>query len=339
MKKLMFWSMVLCLFFQLNISEGIASEQPISRLRKNKFSTNNMELITSGEFQMGSDLGEDDEIPLHIINVDAFYMDKYEVTNREFKKFIKANPQWSKENIPSKYCDGDYLKHWVNETYPPNLANHPVVYVSWYAAKAYADWQNKRLPTEAEWEKAASYNLSNKNIRTNHKHKWSFGDVFNPRAANTAHYNGLPIGGWWRMWWKDFSSNLTQKVLAGETTIPVGKFAPGANNLYDTTGNVWEWCLDWYRGDSYLVEARKEKTRKEKVRLGQQKSFDYLYEPTYGDKESSTQVYRVLRGGSWAVKANLTRTTNRFKFKQTFTDNDVGFRCAGDYTPNKNQIN
>ena len=108
-------------------------------------------------FTMGS-WGKDaetDEKPQHNVHLDAFYMDKYETTNAQYKEFIDANPQWQKNRIPKKYHDGDYLKHWNGNDYPPDKGNHPVVYVSWYAAMAYAEWSGKRLPTEAEWERAA----------------------------------------------------------------------------------------------------------------------------------------------------------------------------------------
>ena len=110
-------------------------------------------------FSMGSDNwdkdAETDEKPQHNVHLDAFYMDKYETTNAQYKEFIDANPQWQKNRIPKKYHDGDYLKHWNGNDYPPDKGNHPVVYVSWYAAMAYAEWRGKRLPTEAEWESAA----------------------------------------------------------------------------------------------------------------------------------------------------------------------------------------
>ena len=135
-------------------------------------------LIPAGEFQMGgsdSD-AEVDEHPVHTVDVEAFYIDKYEVTNAQYKKFADANPQWQKDNIPHKFHNGKYLNLWQDNTYPPGKENHPVVYVSWYAAMAYAKWAGKRLPTEAEWEKAARGGV------VGIKYPW--GDLIDPSKAN-----------------------------------------------------------------------------------------------------------------------------------------------------------
>ena len=117
-----------------------------------------MVLIPAGEFQVGDNAvyhPRNDEIPVHTVYVDAFYMDKYEVTHAEYKRFIDANPTWRKDRIDPKFHDGDYLRSWSGNHYPVGTANSPVTNVSWYAAMAYAAWAGKRLPTEAEWEKAA----------------------------------------------------------------------------------------------------------------------------------------------------------------------------------------
>ena len=176
-------------------------------------------LIPAGEFQMGgsdSD-AEVDEHPVHTADVDAFYIDKYEVTNAQYKKFVDANPQWQKDNIPHKIHNGKYLNLWQDNTYPPGKENHPVVYVSWYAAMAYAKWAGKRLPTEAEWEKAARGGV------VGIKYPW--GDLIDPSKAN---YGG-EVG----------------------DTRPVGSYPPNDYGLYDMVGNVMEWCLDAYDEEFY----------------------------------------------------------------------------------------
>ena len=182
-----------------------------------------MMFIPAGDFDMGSrnyaNDAEDDEKPMHTVYVDAFYIDRYEVTNAQYKRFVDANPQWQKDRIPEKYHDGDYLRHWNGNNYPLDKGGHPVVYVSWYAAMAYAEWNRKRLPTEAEWEKAARGNRFNRN--------YAWGDSLDLGKAN-------------------YGENI------GDTT-PIGTYDMNGYGLYDMTGNVWEWCLDEYNSDFYAI--------------------------------------------------------------------------------------
>ena len=110
-----------------------------------KSSATEMVLVPAGEYLMGSDSGDSDEKPIHPVNLNAFYIDRYEVTNAQYKKFIDANPQWQKDKILSQYHDGYYLANWIGNYYPSGKGNHPVVYVSWYAAMAYAKWAKKTL--------------------------------------------------------------------------------------------------------------------------------------------------------------------------------------------------
>ena len=287
-----------------------------------------MVAIPAGEFKMGSKYGDKDEIPIHTVYLDEFWIDRKEVTNREFKEFLNAKPKWRRGNIAKEFHDGDYLKLWQGDSYPPSLANHPVVYVSWYAAQAYTQWKGRRLPTEAEWEKAASYNLLNPRMPKKRKLKWAFGDTFDPQAGNTAHFHGLEIGGLWADWWGKFKVGIVDKILRGETTVPVGNFPAGANNLYDATGNAWEWCLDWYQGDAYEKEAGiKKPADRKKTAL---KSFDYIYDPS-AMKDSEQPIggiYRVIRGGSWTDEDQISRTANRYKFKPSHTYDDIGFRTV-----------
>lgn len=176
-----------------------------------------MVLIPEGEFQLGSISGEAGNVEQsgHTVYLDAFYMDKYEVTNADYKEFVDANPEWQKDTIASRFHDGNYLVNWDGSAYPSDKADHPVVSVSWYAAAAYADWVNKRLPTEAEWEKAARGGVEGQ--------KYPWGNTIDDEKVNYS----LNVG------------------LTGNTT-PVGDYPPNGYGLYDIVGNVLEWCLDRY---------------------------------------------------------------------------------------------
>ena len=183
--------------------------------------------IPAGEFQMGSNAPEalNHEQPVHTVYVDAFFMDEHEVTNLEYQKFVLANPRWQRDQIDSKFHDGDYLTLWRGRRgndYPKGKADHPVVYMSWYAVMAYAAWVGKRLPTEAEWEYAARDGLSGK--------KYPWGDVIDRGKANFGN-------------------------IIGDTTA-VGKYPPNGYGLYDMAGNVYEWCLDEYNKDFYFTSPR-----------------------------------------------------------------------------------
>ena len=180
----------------------------------------NMILIPAGEFQMGCDDRDapTNEKPIHTVYLDDFYIDKYPVTNVEYKKFVDANPLWRKDSVSRKYQNGDYLKDWSRNNYPSGKANHPVVYVSWYAAIAYAQWVGKRLPTEAEWEKAARGGLVSQ--------IYPWGNSIDPSKVN-------------------YSRNVGQ-------TTRVGYYPANNYGLYDMAGNVWKWCIDRYNEDFYV---------------------------------------------------------------------------------------
>ena len=183
-----------------------------------------MVLIPAGEFDMGSNDEEanNDEQPVRTVYVDAFYMDETEVTNVQYKEFLIENPQWQKGRVNAQFANANYLDHWNGNNYPQGKANHPVIWVSWYAAMAYAEWAGKRLPTEAEWEYAARGELKGK--------KYPNGNTITARDAN-------------------FGGNV------GDTT-PVGKYPANGYGLYDMAGNVWEWCLDEYDSEFYFTFPR-----------------------------------------------------------------------------------
>ena len=181
-----------------------------------------MALIPAGEFRMGSNSGSPHEKPVHSVYVDAFYMDKYEVTNAQYAEFLNAKGKHTDGSITwysiglaysrIEYVSGEYR---VKTGY----ANHPVTHVSWYGAIAYAKWKGKRLPTEAEWEKAARGNLSGL--------KYPWGNTIDSSKANYHHH-------------------------VKDTTV-VGKYTANGYGLYDMSGNVQEWCLDEYNAGFYAI--------------------------------------------------------------------------------------
>jgi formylglycine-generating enzyme required for sulfatase activity len=184
-----------------------------------------MVVILAGEFLMGSSDADanDSEKPVHPVYLDAFYMDKYPVTNEQYKVFLDACPQWQKDTIRIDYHNGNYLRTWHRNNYPKGAANHPVVNVSWYAAMAYAQWAEKRLPTEAEWEKAARGGLTGK--------KYPWGDQIDTTKAN-------------------YGENIGQ-------ITSIGEYPPNDYGVYDIVGNVWEWCLDEHVLDFYAASPRR----------------------------------------------------------------------------------
>ncbi|MYH82014.1 formylglycine-generating enzyme family protein [Candidatus Poribacteria bacterium] len=180
-----------------------------------------MVLIPAGKFQMGSDSDEamDNERPVHTVYIDAFYIDKHEVTNAQYKKFVDANPQWRKDSISDFYHNGDYLGLWKENDYPKGKGDHPVVFISWHAAMAYAKWAGKRLPTEAEWEKAA------RGGRIAQKYPWG-----NSIDVSNANYGG----------------NVND-------TTPVGRYPANDYGVFDMAGNAKEWCLDKKDNNFYQI--------------------------------------------------------------------------------------
>jgi formylglycine-generating enzyme required for sulfatase activity len=168
--------------------------------------------VPAGEFTMGSN-GYDDEKPVHTVYLDAFWIDKTEVTNKMYAKCVDAGVCTKPTNTNSR----NHSSYYGNSEFD----NYPVIYVNWNMAKTYCEWAGRRLPTEAQWEKAA---------RGTDARIYPWGDD----APNDTLLN------------YNYKVGDTAKVGSYET----GKSPYGA---YDMAGNVWEWVNDWYQSDYYAV--------------------------------------------------------------------------------------
>ena len=303
--------------------------------------------IPGGEFSMGANDPPDmDEVgmkatrdarPIHRVYVDGFFMDKVDVTNAEFAKFVKATdyvtvaerkpraedfPGAPPENLvagsvvfsPPDHAVplNNHLQWWsyvpgANWRHPLGPGSDikgkdawPVVHVAYEDAEAYARWAGKRLPTEAEWEFAARGGLTGK--------PFVWGDEFRPDGkwmANT-HQGHFP------------NSDTAADGFAG--IAPVASYPPNSYGLFDMAGNVWQWTSDWYRADYYQQLA----TAGEVARnpQGPQSSLD---------PEEPTQPKKVHRGGSFLCTDQYCSryiVGTRGKGETSTGTNHLGFRCV-----------
>lgn len=296
--------------------------------------TNGMMWIPSGTFMMGSTNGQPDELPVHPVTLDGFWMDKTEVTNEEFQKFVEAtgyvtiaerkpdpkdfpgadpallvpgsvvfSPPVEDPGLQNHYAWWKYVPeaNWKHPEGPGSTIEgrekFPVVHVSWEDAMAYAKWAGKRLPTEAEWEYAARGGL--------HQYPYTWGDTKHPNERSMAN-----------IWQGQFPLENTEKD-GFRATAPVASFPPNGYGLYDMAGNVWEWCADWYRPDAY---ASNEKLNPK----GPKESFD-PNEPGMPKK--------VIRGGSYLCSDLYCigyRPSARMKSAPDTGLSHTGFRCVKD---------
>ena len=172
--------------------------------------------VPAGTSRMGDDTGPRPERPAHPVTLDGFYLAQHPVTNAQYRRFVAATGH----RVP--YLDDARVarENWdPRRRRPPNgRGAHPVVLVSWHDARAYCRWAGGRLPTEAEWEKAARGGLAGK--------RYPWGDEIGRGSAN---YDN-PAG-----------------------TTAVGRYPPNGYGLFDMAGNVWEWVADWYAPDFYAA--------------------------------------------------------------------------------------
>ena len=258
-----------------------------------------MVLIPAGDFQMGSGAGRlynSATIPAHIVYVDTFYIDKYEVTVGQYNQFVRATGH-------------PLLPDWVSKYSPTD--QHPVVGVTWDDAIAYAKWAGKRLPTEAEWEKAARGGL----IGTDHP----WGNA--PLDGTQCNFADKSL---WEVWNKerdDEDNHADKSINDGYAyTAPVGSFPPNGYGLYDMGGNVTEWCFDAFDEDFYANSPRRNPIADILVRDGENNIV-------------AINKLRVMRGGSWYHSLGAVWIASRNANSPTLRHINHGFRCVKSVTP------
>lgn len=280
-----------------------------------------MVYIQGGEFLMGTDAADgflaDGEGPVRKVTVCSFYIDPCTVTNAQFQEFVAETGYvteaehfgWSfvfsrlvSDTIAKDVIDvvqdapwwwGIHGAYWRHPEGPDSTIegrmDHPVLHVSWNDAMAYCGWAGKRLPTEAEWEYAARGGLEQK--------KYPWGDSLRPQ------------GKWMcNIWQGEFPTHNTAQD-GYLSTAPVHAFEPNGFGLYHVSGNVWEWCADWFSA-SFHVSA----------------SLDNPRGPQTGSA-------RVMRGGSYLCHrsyCNRYRVAARSSNTPDSSTGNIGFRCASD---------
>ncbi len=299
-----------------------------------------MVAVPGGIFTMGSDRHYQEEAPAHRVEVDGFLMDATPVTNAQFAAFVAATGHVTTAELapdPADYPGADpamlrpgslvfaepeapvvradwrqwwrfeFGADWRHPTGPGSslagLDDHPVVHVTWADAIAYANWAGKRLPTEAEWERAARGGLDGA--------EFAWGDELTPGGRHLAN-----------TWQGEFPHrNL---LLDGHArTSPVRAFAPNPFGLCDMIGNVWEWTDDWY--GEHRADAAKPCCIPHNPRGG-------AAERSRDPCDPLTRIPRkVLKGGSHLCAPNYCqryRPAARYPQPIDTSTSHVGFRCV-----------
>ena len=265
--------------------------------------------VEGGTFMMGRDSKKDpirgmefsNEIPRHKVIVNSFMIGKYEISVKEYKEFAKA----TSKRMPSSPDSSWFAEHPDTKLYYPLSKRqwwgwkdyYPMQNVSWYDAVEYCNWLSQkqglekcykidgenticdfskngyRLPTEAEWEYAARGGKKSKG--------YNYSGSNDPKSVA----------------WYDESTGL-------KGPMKIGTKKPNELGIYDMSGNVWEWCFDFYSSKYYAVS------------------------PKDNPKGSGRTIYRVIRGGSWHYRAELARNADRDSPRPGYTNFNYGFRIV-----------
>ncbi|MBC7476108.1 MAG: formylglycine-generating enzyme family protein, partial [Candidatus Sericytochromatia bacterium] len=255
------------------------------------------------------------ESPMIRVNVSAFILDKYEVSNADYKNFIDGDgynkrEYWTDAGWQWKTSNNITLPlYWNDSRY--NQSTFPVVGVSWYEAYAYAKFSGKRLPTEAEWELAAKGNPSTDYPWNNKLFPWGNDDpsTLNNEDTLTVGADGSSVIRANGYFGADGSSIDNSKYMSDVNSFPKGASSSTSVNM---SGNVSEWVNDWYQYE-YYGRSNTEQTNP----LG-----------------PATGTFKMTRGGSWSSNKNELRNTYRDQFLRPESRNlNLGFRCVSNQNP------
>lgn len=308
-----------CVAARDTATERNESDASITSRKASTELTEGMVFLHGGEFLMGTDDQEgfpgDGEGPIRRVVIDPFYIDPCAVSNAEFKAFVDATGYVTEAEafgssfvfhllVPPEAAAKvtQVVQHtpwwwnvegasWRNPEGPgtgvEDRMDHPVIHISWNDAMAYCKWSGKRLPTEAEWEYAARGGLVQK--------RYPWGDLLKPEGEHRCN-----------IWQGKFpDKNNASDGYAG--TAPVRAFAPNGYGLYNMSGNVWEWCSDWFSASFHVNGPR-----------------DNPQGPPAG-------AARVLRGGSYLCHksyCNRYRVAARSRNTPDSSTGNIGFRCV-----------
>ena len=276
------------------------SHETCNETRKECWDPQKEVFIPDGTFWMGCESNDTecygDESPHHEITLSSYYIDTYEVTNEAYAVFLNDNGN-DCDGSECVFANDAFIR--VHEsggvwTADSGFEDHPMSVVTWYGAKALCTWSGGRLPTEAEWEKAA------KGAVEHYIYPW--GHTWAGNAANNWE-NGDP--------WETGSEPLTNPVGYYDGSDHGGDYqtTDGSSpyGLHDMAGNVWEWVNDWYDAGYYLAT------------------------PSTDPPGPSTGTHRIIRGGCWGDLASVLRTSSR-SWGDPYVDANYlnGFRCARD---------
>lgn len=225
--------------------------------------------VMGGEFQVGRDSA------VHSISVDAFKIGRYEVTNDQFCVFLNTMGNKIGEGGTWIYLERSNIELKGNEFVSlQGFEDHPVICVSWEGANEFAKWSGARLPTEAEWEFAARGGTLTK------------GYIY----AGSNQIDEVA-------WYEGNSNNKTHSV---------GQKKPNELGVYDMSGNVWEWCSDWYDKEYYTSSART------------------------NPQGPNSGTAKVLRGGELEFDKSYCQVDHRYNISPNARNTRIGFRLAMD---------